>query len=69
MEVPRLAVEQLKAMLDRGEDVLILDVRQPSAYSTSDKKIQGAVYLAPNDDAGVREYAKNLDKNITIAVY
>jgi len=69
MEVPRLSAEQLKAMIDRGEEVLILDVRQPSAYSTSDKKIPGAVYLDPNDDAAIKEFAKGLDKNITIAAY
>jgi rhodanese-related sulfurtransferase len=69
MEVPRITVDALKAMMDRGKEVTILDVRQPEAYASSNKKIKGSVYLDPNNDAAIKEFAKGLDKNSTIVAY
>ncbi|HAK88531.1 MAG: hypothetical protein A2077_01795 [Nitrospirae bacterium GWC2_46_6] len=69
MEVPRITTDELKAMMDRGEALTILDVRQPGAYATGNKKIKGAVYLDPNNDAAIKEFAKGLDKNGTIIAY
>ncbi|MBI5640113.1 MAG: hypothetical protein HZA17_06800 [Nitrospirae bacterium] len=69
MEIPRISVDELKSMFDRGESVVILDVRQPEAYAGSNKKIKGAVYLDPNNDAAIKEYARGLDKNSTIVAY
>ncbi len=69
MDVPRTNVDELKAMMDRGEPVIILDVRRQEAYASSDKKIKGAVRLDPENDAGIKEFAKGLDKNSTIVAY
>lgn len=69
MEVPRITVDELKAMMDRGDAVIILDVRQPESYASSTKKIKGSVYLDPNNDAAVREFAEGLDKDSTIVAY
>jgi len=69
MEVPRITVHELKAMMDKGESITILDVRQSSAYSTSSKKIKGAVYLDPNNDPAIMEFVKTLDKDSPIVTY
>lgn len=69
MDVPRTTVDELKAMMDRGEPVIILDVRRQEAYASSDKQIKGAVRFDPENDAAIKEFAKGLDKNITIAAY
>ena len=63
MEVPRVTVDELKAMMDNGEAVTILDVRQPEAYASSNKKIKGAQYLDPGNEAAIKEFAKKSDKN------
>jgi len=69
MEVPRITVAELKAMMDRGEAVTILDVRQPEAYASSNKRIRGSVYLDPNNDAAIKEFARGMDKNTFIVAY
>ena len=38
MDVPRITVHELKAIMDKGEPITILDVRQSSGYSTSCKE-------------------------------
>jgi rhodanese-related sulfurtransferase len=69
MDVPRITVHELKAIMDKGELITILDVRQSSGYSTSSKKIKGAVYLDPNNDAAIMEFVKTLDKDSPIITY
>jgi rhodanese-related sulfurtransferase len=69
MEIPRTTVDELKAMMDRGEPVIILDVRRQEAYASSDKMIKSAVRLDPENDTAIKEFAKELDKNSTIVVY
>lgn len=69
MEVPRTTVDELKAMMDRDEPVIILDVRRPEAYASSDKQIKGAVRLDPENDAAIKEFAKGLEKNSAIVAY
>ena len=69
MDVPRTTVDELKSMMDRGEPVIILDVRRQEAYASSNKKIKGAVRLDPENDIAIKEFAKGLDKNSTIVAY
>lgn len=69
MDVPRTTVDELKAMMDREEPVIILDVRRQEAYASSDKKIKGAVRLDPENDAGIKDFARRLGKNSTIVAY
>ncbi len=47
--VPRITVDELKARLDRGEDVVILDVRQPGSYGLSKYRIKGALRIPPRE--------------------
>ncbi len=69
MDIPRTTVDELKAMMDSGETVIVLDVRQPEAYAGSNKKIRGAVYLDPNNDVAIREFGRGLDRKAAIVAY
>lgn len=69
MEIPRISIDDLKVMIDKQEPVTILDVRQPAAYSGSNKKIKGAVYLDPNNEEGIKEFLKDKNKNALIVAY
>jgi hypothetical protein len=44
--VPRITVQELKAKMDRQEDVVILDVRAGRDYDKSRDKIKGAVRIS-----------------------
>lgn len=45
----RLDPEDLKAMLDRGEDVYIVDLRHPLDYLPDPRVLPGAIRMQPND--------------------
>ena len=64
--VPRITKEELKAKMDKGEDILILDVRTGASYNGSNVKIKGAMRFAPND---VDAWSKNLPKDKEIITY
>ena len=42
-EVPRITVEALKAKLERGEKVYILDMRTGASYDSSPHRIKGDI--------------------------
>ncbi len=46
---PTVTVVDLKRLLDRGEGVVLLDVRQPSAYAEYPGAIPGSIRIAPAD--------------------
>ena len=45
MPIPRITKEELKAKMDRQEDVVIVDVRAEDSYNTSNQKIKGALRI------------------------
>lgn len=47
--VPRITKEELKAKMDKGQDVIVLDVRTGRSYDGSNVKIKGAMRIAPDD--------------------
>ncbi len=64
-DAPRVAPETLKSWLTDPQ-VIILDVRQPGDWQSSDKKIQGAVRQDPNE---VKTWAASLPKDKKIVLY
>ncbi|MGO9138662.1 MAG: rhodanese-like domain-containing protein [Syntrophales bacterium] len=44
-DVPRITVQELKAKMDKGEDLVIVDVRTGDDYERSKIKIKGAVRI------------------------
>jgi rhodanese-related sulfurtransferase len=64
-DAPRIAKEEVKALLgDPG--VIILDARAGSSWSSSDKKIKGAVRVDPDN---VASWAGSIPKDKKIVVY
>ncbi|HBR17133.1 MAG TPA: hypothetical protein DD725_05945 [Deltaproteobacteria bacterium] len=64
--VPRITKEELKAKMDKGEDILVLDVRTGMSYTGSKTKIKGSMRMAPND---IEVWSKNLPKDKEIITY
>ena len=44
--VPRITVQELKAKMDKGEGVVVVDVRTGNDYERSKIKIKGAVRIS-----------------------
>jgi 3-mercaptopyruvate sulfurtransferase SseA len=64
-EAPRVDKETLKGWL-ADPQVIIIDVRQPSDWQGSDKKIKGAVRQEPKE---VQTWAASLPKEKKIVLY
>ncbi len=64
-EAPRVDKETLKTWLSDPQ-VVILDVRQPTDWQGSDKKIKGSVRQDPNT---VKTWAASLPKDKKIVLY
>lgn len=43
--IPRMTIQELKDKMDRGDRIVILDVRTAEDYSTSPNKIRGAIRI------------------------
>jgi hypothetical protein len=65
-DVPRMTIQELKARMDRGEKIIILDVRSGADYASSKIKISGAVRI-PLDQLNVRY--KELSEGNEIIIY
>jgi len=64
--VPRITAQDLKAKLDKGEDVVIIDSREGKDYGRSKLKIKGAIRIAlPN----MEDKYKELPANKEIVIY
>jgi len=64
--IPRITAEELKAMLDRGEDVVILDVRSEGSYESSDLRIKGDIRMPLTE---LEKRYGELPKNSLIVAY
>lgn len=47
-DVQRITVQELKAKMDKGESVVVLDVRTTGSWMSSHEKIKGAVRISIN---------------------
>lgn len=43
--IPRMTIQELKEKMDRGDRIVILDVRTAQDYTTSPNKIRGAIRI------------------------
>jgi rhodanese-related sulfurtransferase len=66
MEVTRVTVDEVKARMDRGEPVLFLDTRNPTAWNESDVKPPGAPRV-PADE--VEQRLKEIPHDRAIITY
>jgi len=64
-EVPRISKQDLRAMLD-SPDLVILDVRTSGSWEKSKAKIPGAIREDPND---AKSWAEKYSKDKTLVLY
>ncbi len=48
-DVERVTPEEVMARMDRGEKIVILDIRSKGAYEAGDIRIKGDIRIAPDD--------------------
>lgn len=61
--IPRITIDDLKDKINKGEKIVILDVRSGEDYSASPSKITGAVRI-PLDQLKDRHKELPMDKEI-----
>lgn len=66
MNTPRITKEELKEKLDRGERLVILDIRNSIDYGLSDKKLPGAQRVPLGD---IEKAAGKLDRAVEVVTY
>ena len=64
--VPRITVQELKAKMDKGDDLVIVDVRTGDDYERSKIKIKGAVRIPI---VKIEERYRELPKDTQIILY
>lgn len=64
--VPRISIQELKAKMDSGEKIIILDVRSGGDYQSSKVKITGSIRI-PIDQISAR--SKDLPEGVEIITY
>ena len=64
--VPRITVQELKAKMDKGDDLVVVDVRTGQDYADSRIKIKGAVRIPI---VQIEERYKELPKDKEIILY
>ncbi len=66
MAVLRITKERLKEQLDKGESVVLLDVRSHDSYNKSNIKIKGSIR---KDPATVKSWEKEIPRDKPIITY
>jgi uncharacterized lipoprotein YajG len=66
MEPVRVTAEQVKAWMDAGKPLTILDSRSAAAWSSATSKAVGAIRVPPDD---VEPYLDQIPRDRTIIVY
>ncbi|MCC6180159.1 MAG: hypothetical protein IT305_32995 [Chloroflexi bacterium] len=64
--IERVSVDDIKARLDRGEPVVFLDTRNPTAWGEADTRIPGAIRV-PADD--VAQHLREIPRNQPVVTY
>ena len=65
-DVPAVGVQEVKAMLDTGKPVQVIDARPPVSIASSPDVVQGATWRDPDR---VKEWAGELSKSDPVVVY
>jgi Fe-Mn family superoxide dismutase len=65
-DVPAVGVQEVKAMLDEGKPVQVIDARPPVSIASSPDVMQGATWRDPDR---VKEWAGELSKSDPVVVY
>jgi rhodanese-related sulfurtransferase len=66
MEITRVTVDEVKARMDRGEQFIFLDTRNPQAWSEAESKLPGAIRI-PSDE--VEEHLTEISRGRVVITY
>jgi len=66
MEATRVTVDEVKQRLDRGEEIVFVDTRNPQAWSEVNTKLPGAIRV-PADE--VEQHFGEIPKGHTVITY
>ncbi len=66
MEITRVTVEEIGERMNRGEQFVFLDNRNPQAWGESDTKLPGAIRVPAND---VEKHLGEIDKDKVSITY
>jgi len=64
--IPRMSADELKRRLDRGETVVVVDSRSPSAWGRSDERIPGAIRIPPDAE---EQHAGEIPRGRMVVTY
>ena len=65
-DAPRITVEELKKRMDAGEDLTVIDIRNPQAWAESDTMLPEAIRV-PIDK--LEENLPRIPKNRPVVAY
>jgi rhodanese-related sulfurtransferase len=66
MEATRVTVDEVKERMDRGEQFIFIDTRNPKAWAESDVKLPGAIRV-PADE--VDQHLDQIPHGHTVITY
>lgn len=66
MEATRVTVDEVKERLDRGEELVFVDTRNPQAWNDADTKLPGAVRVLADE---VEQHLGEIPKDRTVITY
>jgi len=66
MTVQRITVNDLQGLMERGENILFVDTRNPTAWAEADTKLPGAIRV-PAD--AVEEHFADIPRDRLVVTY
>jgi len=62
----RITVDELKRRMEAGEDLTVIDVRNPQAWAESDSVLPGAIRVTPDE---LEEILPRIPKSKPVVAY
>ncbi len=66
MEIPRISVQEVNALLQKHDLVVFVDSRNPTAWANADSMLPGAIRV-PADD--IESHVAAIPKDATVVAY
>jgi rhodanese-related sulfurtransferase len=66
MEATRVTIDEVKERMDRGEQFVFVDARNPKAWAEASTKLPGAIRV-PADDA--EQHLDEISRDRTVITY
>ena len=66
MEVTRVTVDEVRARLDRGEPLVLVDARSAESWSKAESQAPGSIRVPPDD---IESHLADIPKGRAIVTY